>query len=283
MMPKFALTLFCLLLLPLSSLGMDLSKFTDSLTRSQADNLFTKDYAYTVLDDISIRREWNKGDQSYILDFLISDEKLTMAEIRYLTPVDSKIAIADANKIAGTKLSGWKKAKTAQSESVGLGNCYYTKSDKGNYYFVEVNKNENAICTIFFSKPPRVNRRALCEAKETSGYSAMGSSSTAGAVTALNEDEYARLNSAAKVKKPSSVATTSQPKVQEKAQEKDVSSTTTVVTVKKVEHVSLLGLSMVETLVILGAFVVALIVIVVASHEKTPPPTGRVPSKSLRK
>lgn len=244
---------------------MDLTKLNADLTRDQADKLFTKDYQFSVLEDLSVRREWVKGERFISLDFSTQDEKLCMAEIRYDTPIAPQTAIADANKMAAGQLTSWKKAKTSQAESIGLGNCYYTRTENGCYYFVEVNTNGNAFCTIFFNAPPKTNRRVLLEAK-TNARTAMGVSSQALAASELNIDELERLNTdpnaATKLTEFATQKVVSKGEDSHKIVKMDVS-------VEENSFFSQFGLSLKEALIVLGVVIAALVVMIVFSYRKT--------------
>lgn len=263
---KKLLLLLSLLALPLTTLGLDISQLDATLTRTEADATFSKDYDFTVLSDISIRREWNLTDYYLQLDFNISTDKLIMAQIRYKTPINSKIAIADAVKMAGIKLPTWKKAKPAQAKSIGLGDCFYTKTEDNRYFFVEVNGNNNALSTIFFSSAPKVNRRALSEAN-TQGYSAMGRNVNADAASVLYEDELARLSDDSSSTQASSKSTKTKPS-NAKTPTSLAKNETSTLTLAKVEKSSENSLSRGE-IVGLGALVLlAIIIMVFASRKK---------------
>lgn len=189
-LPVIILTTLC----ALSSLcgALDLSAVNTSLTRDQADSLFKSAYRYTVLEDLSVRREWSDAQHTLKLDFEISKDSLVMAELDYAKPVDRELASKDADAIAGMSVGKWQRAKAEQGKVIGLESCYFARTEDNRFFFIEVDKDKKATCLIYFASSPRVNRREL-EAASTDSYSAMGTSSTSEAAKVVNEDEEFRL------------------------------------------------------------------------------------------
>ncbi len=171
---------------------MDLSKIQTGLTRKQADNIYEKAYQYTVLKDMSVRREWVDEQHRLLLDFEVAKDSLVNAEIHYTQPVDIEKAVEDAAALNGSKLSKWQRAKDEQAKSIGLGSCYYARSSDNRFYFIEAGKDKKATCLVYFASSPRVNRRDLEEAN-TASFTAMGTNVAGDTAQVLNEDEEARL------------------------------------------------------------------------------------------
>ncbi len=177
---------------PLLCGALDLSPISTDITRKQADSLYKKTYQYKVLDDISVRRIWSDPNHTVTLDFEVAKDSLVMAEVQYNKPIELKDAAADAERINGSELGKWQRAKAEQSKSIGLGNCYYIRTDDNRFFFIEVDNDKQATSIIYFSTPPKVNRRELEEA-ETNSFTAMGTSAKATAAEELYKDEDSRL------------------------------------------------------------------------------------------
>ena len=66
----FLSALACLAILVPAGKAVQLSDLSPTLTRTEADDNLTKDYAYRVLSDLSVRRIWNLDDNRKLsIDF----------------------------------------------------------------------------------------------------------------------------------------------------------------------------------------------------------------------
>lgn len=178
---------------PLLTMGLDLGAVNTSLTRADADSLYSERYEYSILKDLSIRRVWEDAKHRVSLDFEVANDRLIMAQLYYKSPLDKTLALEDAKAMLpkGLSLGKWKKANAEQTETLGLGDCFYQKLENGSFFFIELNKQGQAECLLYFASTPRLNRRKLAVA-ETEAYTAMGSNPNASAALVLLEDEAER-------------------------------------------------------------------------------------------
>ena len=73
----FQRVLMGLFLLVPAALAVQLSDLSPTITRTEADENLTKDYAYRVLSDLSVRRIWNLDDNRKLsIDFDAKTGKL---------------------------------------------------------------------------------------------------------------------------------------------------------------------------------------------------------------
>lgn len=178
---------------PLLCSGLDLGAINTSLTRADSDSLYSEQYEYTVLSDLSIRRVWEDSKHCVCLDFEVAQDQLIMAQLTYKKPVDKKLALADAKAMLpkGAQWGKWKKANPEQTDPLGLNDCFYQKMGDHQYFFIELNDAGKAQCLIYYSTTPRANRRQL-EQAQTEAFTAMGSNPNASAALVLHEDESER-------------------------------------------------------------------------------------------
>lgn len=166
------------------------------LTRRYADQHFSKDYEFIVLEDNSIRRMWQAGDCSITIDFDIRSDKPLSIYITYNEEVDHVRVMEDMMGLVRGRNEGckWSKAKEASARGVGLSSARFMRLTDGSFLFLESGKAEKSYSRlIWFSEAPRRNRLELAEAKGHTGRTAMGTRAGGGtAVAEIVKDEEKR-------------------------------------------------------------------------------------------
>lgn len=193
-MKKFFLcALASLALLTPAATAVQLSDLSPTLTRNEADDSLTKDYAYRVLADLSVRRIWNLDDNRKLtIDFEGKTGNLICIIVDYRTPVTLDEATQDAADIGKFEEAAWRKFDEKKAAKYYMGRSRAMKFDCG-YMFQELSGANKCIRLSFYPKAPAENRRHISEGSTMSGASAMGSTMSGSAVKKLMEDEETRL------------------------------------------------------------------------------------------
>lgn len=193
-MKKFFLcALTCLAMLTPAATAVQLSDLSPTLTRNEADDNLTKDYAYRVLSDLSVRRIWNLDDNRKLsIDFEGKTGKLICIVVDYRVPVSLEDADRDAADIGKFENAAWRKFDANKAAKYYMERSRAIKFDSG-YMFQELSGSNKCLRLTFYPKPPKENRRHISEGSTLSSSSAMGSSMSGGAVKTLLEDEETRL------------------------------------------------------------------------------------------
>lgn len=193
-MKKFFLcALTCLAMLAPAAKAIQLSDLSPTITRTEADENLTKDYAYRVLSDLSVRRIWNLDDNRKLtIDFEGKTGKLICIVVDYRVPVALEDADRDAADIGKFDNAAWRKFDANKAAKYYMDRSRAMKFDSG-YMFQELSGSNKCLRLTFYPKVPKENRRHLSEGSTTSGTSAMGSSLSGSAVKTLLEDEETRL------------------------------------------------------------------------------------------
>ena len=90
--------------------AIQLSDVSPDLTRTAADENLTKDYAYRVLSDLSVRRIWNLDDNRKLtIDFDPRKDSLICIVVDYRKPVTLEEADRDAADIGKFENASWRK------------------------------------------------------------------------------------------------------------------------------------------------------------------------------
>ena len=198
----FRCALMGLLLLVPAALAVQLSDLSPSLTRDEADENLTKDYAYRVLSDLSIRRIWNLDDNRKLtIDFDARTGKLICIAVDYRKPVSLKAATEDAADIGKFEDADWKKFSKEKAAKYFMGRSRAMKFKEG-YMFQELNGANKCMRLTFYTQKPKENRRLISEGSTVSGSTAMGSTGGGNAVKMLLEQEETRLYTPNKTDKP---------------------------------------------------------------------------------
>lgn len=193
-MKKFFLcALASLTLLTPAATAVQLSDLSPTLTRNEADDNLTKDYAYRILSDLSVRRIWNLDDNRKLtIDFEGKSGNLICIVVDYRTPVTLEEADKDAADIGQFEEATWRKFDEKKAAKYFMGRSRAMKFDSG-YMFQELSGSNKCMRLTFYPKAPSENRRHISEGSTISGSSAMGSTMSGSAVKKLLEDEEKRL------------------------------------------------------------------------------------------
>lgn len=187
---------FSLLLLAAPMAGaVQLTDLSPTLTRTQADETLTKDYAYRVLSDLSVRRIWNLDDNRKLsIDFDPKKDELISITVDYKKPVSAKEGTAAVRDIAHAEEGfKWNKLDTKQAAKYGVSNAKALKVGKA-YVIMECNSAGKCVRVSVFSSVPKQNRRHLSDISTTAlGATAMGHNPQADSGKMLLEDEAKRL------------------------------------------------------------------------------------------
>ncbi len=186
-------SLIGLLTLASTAFAVQLSDLSPSLTRESADETLTKDYAYRVLSDLSIRRIWNLTENKKLsIDFEAKKGKLICIVVDYRVPVSLEEADQDAADIGKFEEAAWRKFDADKAAKYHMGRSRAMKFKEG-YMFQELSGANKCLRLTFYTQIPKENRRHLSTASTSSSTSVMGSSMSGRTAKALLEDEEKRL------------------------------------------------------------------------------------------
>lgn len=191
-----------LLLLTPAALAVQLSDLSPTIDRTAADENLTKDYAYRVLSDLSVRRIWNVDDNRKLsIDFDAKTGGLICIVVDYRKPVTLEEADKDAADIGKFEEAAWRKFSADKAAKYYMGRSRAMKFKEG-YMFEELTGANKCSRLTFYTKAPKENRRHLSEGSTVNGSSAMGNTLSGNAVKKILEDEETRLYTANKTDKP---------------------------------------------------------------------------------
>lgn len=207
------------LLLAPAGMAVQLSDLSPSIDRQAADDNLTKDYAYRVLSDLSVRRIWNLDDNRKLtIDFDGKTGKLICIVVDYRKPVSLDEADKDAADIGKFEEASWRKFSADKAAKYYMDRARAMKFEEG-YMFEELSGANKCLRLTFYPKVPKENRRHLSEGSTSNGSSAMGSTLSGSAVKKLLEDEETRLYTPNKTDKPKEVVKPKKPVVVEEEPE----------------------------------------------------------------
>lgn len=208
----FQYALAGLFLLVPAATAVQLSDLSPTLNRQTADENLTKDYAYRVLSDLSVRRIWNLDENRRLtIDFDGKSGELICIVVDYRKAVDLDAADKDAADIGKFEEAAWRKFSSDKAAKYYMGRSRAMKFDEG-YMFQELTGANKCQRLTFYTKVPKENRRHLSEGSTASGSSAMGSTMSGSAVKKLLQDEETRLYTPNKTDKPEPVQVVKKPK-----------------------------------------------------------------------
>lgn len=199
----FQYALAGMLLLAPAVTAVQLSDLSPTLNRESADENLTKDYAYRVMSDLSVRRIWNLDDNRKLtIDFEGKSGDLICIIVDYRKAVDLDQADKDAADIGKFEEAAWRKFSADKAAKYYMGRSRAMKFKEG-YMFQELTGANKCQRLTFYTKAPKENRRHLSEGSTIGGSTAMGNSMSGSAVKSLLKDEETRLYTANKTdKKP---------------------------------------------------------------------------------
>ncbi len=184
------------LALAASAFGMSLSDIKPDMNRTYADENFTKDYAYRVLRDLSVRRVWNLDENRKLsIDFDTGKDKLLCVIVDYRKPVSTKVSTKDALEIVKLEKAAWRKFSDDKAAKYGMARCLAMKCASG-YVFQEMTGSNKVSRVSYYPVPPKEeeSRLKLTDANTTdSGVTAMGSDGDSVVARNILKDEETRL------------------------------------------------------------------------------------------
>ena len=214
-----------LLLLAPAAMAVQLSDLSPTMDRNMADENLTKDYAYRVLSDLSVRRIWNLDENRKLsVDFDAKTGKLLCIVVDYRKPVPLEEADQDAADIGKFEEAAWRKFSADKAAKYHMGRARAMKFKEG-YMFEELNGANKCSRLTFYTKVPKENRRHLSEGSTANGSSAMGNTLSGSAVKKILEDEEKRLYTANKTDRPATPKKTPKPVVIEDEPEEEIEDT----------------------------------------------------------
>ena len=215
----FQRVLMGLFLLVPAALAVQLSDLSPTITRTEADENLTKDYAYRVLSDLSVRRIWNLDDNRKLsIDFDAKTGKLICIVVDYRKAVSLDEADKDAADIGKFEEAAWRKFSADKAAKYYMGRSRAMKFKEG-YMFEELSGANKCMRLTFYTKAPKENRRHLSEGSTINGASAMGSTMSGSAVKAILDDEEKRLYTANKTDRPSKPKPVTKPEIIDEPEE----------------------------------------------------------------
>lgn len=183
--------------LAVSSLAgaVQLSDLSTTMTRRDADANLTKDYAYRVLSDLTVRRIWNLDENRKLsVDFDPRTDGLVCIMVDYRKPVTSAEGTKDLLALAHADKAAWNKLTDKQAEKYGVRRAKAMKVGNA-YVFMECNAAGKCIRISAYTSKPTASRVHLTDVSMTDvGKTAMGSNNSGSAGRALLQDEERRLN-----------------------------------------------------------------------------------------
>ena len=194
---RYAL-MFSLAVAPFAG-AVQLSDLSTTMTRRDADANLTKDYAYRVLSDLTVRRIWNLDENRKLtVDFDPRTDGLVCIMVDYRKPVTSAEGTQDLLALAHADKAAWNKLTDKQAEKYGVRNAKAMKVGEA-YVFMECNSAGKCIRVSAFTSKPTASRVHLTDVSMTDiGKTALGSNNSGSAGRALLQDEERRLNTANK-------------------------------------------------------------------------------------
>lgn len=194
---RYAL-MFSLAVAPFAG-AVQLSDLSTTMTRRDADANLTKDYAYRVLSDLTVRRIWNLDENRKLtVDFDPRTDGLVCIMVDYRKPVTSAEGTQDLLALAHADKAAWNKLTDKQAEKYGVRNAKAMKVGEA-YVFMECNSAGKCIRVSAFTTKPTASRVHLTDVSMTDiGKTALGSNNSGSAGRALLQDEERRLNTANK-------------------------------------------------------------------------------------
>ena len=211
-----------LLFLAPAAMAVQLSDLSPTMDRNMADENLTKDYAYRVLSDLSVRRIWNLDENRKLsVDFDVKTGKLLCIVVDYRKPVTLEEADQDAADIGKFEEAAWRKFSADKAAKYHMGRARAMKFKEG-YMFEELNGANKCSRLTFYTKVPKENRRHLSEGSTASSSSAMGNTLSGNAVKKILEDEEKRLYTANKTDRPATPQKAPKPVVVEEEPEEEI-------------------------------------------------------------
>ncbi len=197
------------LLVSLSADALELSDLHLPMTREEADATLTKDYSYTVLEDMSVRRQWRLSNRVVSVDFAPKEgDKALLIYIDYRSPVTGVVCDRDVAQLLGSEVEEWQRLNSKRAGKLGMKKAEGVKFDDGRYIFRELDEDNHITRLAYYAGTPKQVRWNLAQDQNDTGVTAMGNRSD-GSKGFLWKDEARRKESAASAGRADSSAAAS--------------------------------------------------------------------------
>lgn len=176
--------------------ALEVSDLSMGLTRSEADDTLTKDYEYTVMNDLMVRRTWSDDSRRIIkVDFDPKDDSLKSIIVEYKEPVSVKFASKDILSITKAHKISWRKLSSNRADKYGINRARAAKVD-GAYILLDTDDSDKCLYFILTPEKPDEAPRISIPVMDLndSGETALGSASShsRSAGLAIMDDEEKR-------------------------------------------------------------------------------------------
>lgn len=173
--------------------AVQLSDLNPAMTRNQADDELTKDYAYRILSDLTVRRIWNvDANRKLSVDFDPKKDKLLYILVEYKKPVAVRDGMEDVAAMTHAEKVKWKKLDVKKAAKYAVENARVSKVGDA-YLFLECNSSGKCVRVALYTDAPTENRRHINSlVMGSSGATALGNNARADAGRELKADEAAR-------------------------------------------------------------------------------------------
>lgn len=195
--------------------GLNLSDLRLPLDRDAADKYVNKEYTYKVMDDSTVRREWDCSGSKVYADFDPGSGKLLCVVVEYDKPASPQAWKKDARALTGNKAKGckWRRTKSAAVANYGMKLAMVMKLTDGSFLFRECrgkkgNAEKQTVRLSLFPSMPSKDRFSLPVSDGMERKTAMGSSGSSGAYKFLMQDEARRMKLPLQTRPTAAVAAT---------------------------------------------------------------------------
>lgn len=163
-----------------------------NLTRNDADKALPKNYEWTILEDMTVRREWKKEGVRGVMDFSPRDNKCIYLQISFAGGIPVKEAKETAALLAGDSPLKFRKLKAEKQRVLNMKKSIFSVLNDGSFLFLESGGSGRIARICWFKQQPTDSRADLQEGT-TGGKTALGSRGDAGTLTMLRADEQRRM------------------------------------------------------------------------------------------
>lgn len=173
------------------SVPFDLSP---GLTRNDADKVLSKDYEWRILEDMTVRREWQKDGVRAMMDFYPGDNSCIYMQFSFSEGIPVKEAKEMASALMGGDKLKFKKLKAEKQKVLNMRKSIFSVSQDGSFLFLESCGSGRVGRILWFKQQPIASRADLKEGSE-GGRTALGSrGGDSGTLAMLRSDEQRRMS-----------------------------------------------------------------------------------------
>lgn len=164
-----------------------------NLTRNDADKMLSKNYEWTILEDMTVRREWRKDGVRAVMDFYPRDNSCIYLQFSFAGGIPVKEAKEIASALTGNNDLKFRKLKAEKQHALNMGKSIFSVLQDGSFLFLESGGSKRIARIFWFKQQPAVSRADLQEGTE-GGKTALGNRGDAGVLTMLRSDEQRRMS-----------------------------------------------------------------------------------------